>query len=263
VNDSTSNAGTTIAAEPARASAKPSEDPAARYHSESAAPERPSAASPAKDRLKDLAHALVDPLVRLLARFGVGPDALTVLGLLLSAIAGLAFFEGLFQWGSALALASGLCDLLDGQVARRRGVVRKFGAFLDSTLDRLAEAAILIGIAGFYLANLLELVLDPERALAEISRGLEPRTWAVVALTAVLAMVASFMVSYTRARAEGLGLECKVGWFERPERLVLLIIAGFFGVGPVMPFALIVLTVLSFWTAFQRIVHVWKITRVR
>ena len=223
----------------------------------------PNRRESAKDRMKHLAHAAVDPLVRLLARLGVGPDALTVLGLLLSGIAGLAFFEGLFQWGSGLALAAGLCDLLDGQVARRRGVVRPFGAFLDSTLDRLAESAILVGIAGFYLVSLKDRVLDPELALMELRRGLEPRTWAVVALTAVLALVGSFMVSYTRARAEGLGLECKVGWFERPERLVLLIVAGAFGVGPVMPFALIVLTLLSFWTALQRIVHVWRITRAR
>ena len=74
-------------------------------------------------------------------------------------------------------------------------------------------------------------------------------------------MVGSFMVSYTRARAEGLGLECKVGWFERPERLIVLIIAGFFGLGPVIPGALIVLVVFSFTTAIQRMVHVWKITR--
>jgi CDP-diacylglycerol--glycerol-3-phosphate 3-phosphatidyltransferase len=83
----------------------------------------------------------------------------------------------------------------------------------------------------------------------------------LIASMAVLAMVGSFMVSYTRARAEGLGLDCKVGWFERPERMVLLIVAGFFGLGPVIPGALIVLAVLSFATAIQRMVHVWKITR--
>jgi CDP-diacylglycerol--glycerol-3-phosphate 3-phosphatidyltransferase len=83
----------------------------------------------------------------------------------------------------------------------------------------------------------------------------------VVALTAVLAIIGSFLVSYTRARAEGLGLECKVGWFERPERTVLLIVAGLFGVGPVMPGALLLLVLLSFATAAQRVAHVWKITR--
>jgi len=77
----------------------------------------------------------------------------------------------------------------------------------------------------------------------------------------MLGMVGSLMVSYARARAEGLGLECKVGWFERPERTVLLIVAGLFGVGPVMPGALILLALFSFVTAMQRVTHVWKITR--
>ncbi len=102
---------------------------------------------------------------------------------------------------------------------------------------------------------------NPRRVLANLQNGLEPITWAVIALTAVLALVGSFMVSYSRARAEGLGLECKVGWFERPERMVLLIIAGFAGLGPVMPAALILLVVFSFATAIQRMVHVWKLTR--
>jgi len=68
-------------------------------------------------------------------------------------------------------------------------------------------------------------------------------------------------VSYTRARAEGLGVDCKVGWFERPERMILLILAGFVGLGPVMPAALLLLVVFSFATAFQRMAHVWKQTR--
>jgi len=76
-------------------------------------------------------------------------------------------------------------------------------------------------------------------------------------------LLGSFLVSYTRARAEGLGLECKVGWFERPERIVLLIVAGLFGLSPVMPGALLLLALLSFVTAIQRILHVRRITRVR
>jgi len=80
-------------------------------------------------------------------------------------------------------------------------------------------------------------------------------------MVAVLALVGSFMVSYTRARAEGLGLECRVGWFERPERLVLLIIAGLFKIFWIMSAALLLLAVLSFWTAIQRVRHVWRITR--
>ncbi|MBI3540391.1 MAG: CDP-alcohol phosphatidyltransferase family protein, partial [Candidatus Eisenbacteria bacterium] len=153
------------------------------------------------------------------------------------------------------------CDLLDGEVARRAGGVSRFGAFLDSTLDRLGEAIVLVGIAGYYVSTLVELALDPSLVAAQVSRGLEPRTWAVVALTAVLALVGSFMVSYTRARAGALGIECRVGWFERPERLIVIIVAGMFGVGPVMPAALLILVLVTFATAAQRVVHVWRNTR--
>jgi CDP-diacylglycerol--glycerol-3-phosphate 3-phosphatidyltransferase len=214
-----------------------------------------------KDRLRDGAHAVVRPIVRGLARAGVGPDAVSVFGLLFSLGAGLFFLEGAFRWGSVALMAAGLCDVLDGELARETRGMSTFGAFLDSTLDRIAEGAVLIGIAGFYLANLVELAHSPSRVLEELSRGLEPRTWAVVTLTAMVAILGSFLVSYTRARAEGLGLDCKVGWFERPERVVLLIAAGWFGVGPVMPGALLLLALLSLFTAAQRIRHVYKITR--
>ena len=215
----------------------------------------------AKERVKHGAHAALDPLVDLLVRLGVSPDHLTIAGLVLSILSGIAFFEGHARTGALVLAVAGLCDILDGQVARRLGSVSRFGAFLDSTLDRLSEAAVLLGILGFYLGNLLALVLQPERALMQISHGLEPVTWAVMAMTTALALVGSFMVSYTRARAEGLGLECRVGWFERPERIVLIIIMGFAGIGPVIPAGLLILVGLSFATAFQRMAHVWKLTR--
>jgi CDP-diacylglycerol--glycerol-3-phosphate 3-phosphatidyltransferase len=214
-----------------------------------------------KQRLAGMAHSALDPVAGGLVRIGVRADHLTWLGLVLSLGAGLAFFEGWFRRAAFFAVAAGLCDLLDGQVARRAGGVSRFGAFLDSTLDRLAEAILLVGIAGYYVSTLVELSLDPSLVVAQIARGLEPRTWAVVALTAVLALVGSFMVSYTRARAEALGVECRVGWFERPERLVLIIVAGMFGVGPVMPAALLLLVLVTFATAAQRVVHVWRHTR--
>jgi len=216
-----------------------------------------------KQLLRRASHDLLHPLARVLVRLGVRPDHVTVAGCLLSVGAGLAFFVGAFRWGAALVALGGLCDILDGQVAIEVRSDSKFGAFLDSTLDRLGEAAILTGIAAFYLVHLLELLHDPAMVLSEVERGLEPVVWARVALTAVLALVGSFLVSYTRARAEGLGLECKVGWFERPERLVLLAVAGAFGIGRVMSAALLLLTVLSFATAAQRVTYVWKLTRAR
>jgi len=214
-----------------------------------------------KQRIARVAHAALEPVAGLLARLGVGADHLSALGLVLSLGAGLAFFEGWFRWGATLALLAGLCDLLDGEVARKAAASSRFGAFIDSTLDRLSEGAVLTGLAGFYISGLVELALDPLLLAAQIARGLEPRTWAAVALTAVVALVGSFVVSYTHARAEGLGLECRVGWFERPERLALLIVAGAFGVGPAMPLALLLLAILSFVTAVQRAAHVWRITR--
>jgi CDP-diacylglycerol--glycerol-3-phosphate 3-phosphatidyltransferase len=224
-------------------------------------PEHVSSLSRIKDRARVLAHAVVRPLVVGLARVGITANHLTVLGALLSLVAALAFFEGGFRFGAALLIASGLCDVLDGELARATNRVSRFGAFLDSTLDRAAEAFVLLGIAGFYIVTLVELTGDPVRVLDQMSRGLEPRTWAVIAITALVALIGSFLVSYTRARAEGLGLVCKVGWFERPERMLLIIAAGLFGVGPVMPGALMLLALLSFITAGQRVVHVYRVTR--
>ncbi len=214
-----------------------------------------------KDALKKFAHGALDPLVRGLLAIGIKADHLTAAGFVLCVASGLQFATGRFRLAATLALFSGLCDILDGQVARLGGKVTRFGAFFDSTLDRVAEAAMLMGLSWYYTAQLVDMAVNPNRVLANLQHGLEPITFLLIASMAVLAMVGSFMVSYTRARAEGLGLDCKVGWFERPERMVLLIVAGFFGLGPVIPGALIVLAVFSIATAIQRMVHVWKITR--
>jgi phosphatidylinositol phosphate synthase len=214
-----------------------------------------------KERARRLAHLALDPVTSALHKLHVGPDVLTVCGLLISMTAAVTFLAGHFRHGAALMAAAGVCDVLDGELARRSDRRSRFGAFLDSTLDRLSDGLVLAGIAGFYVIHLYELVLDPPAAATEIARGLDPRAWAVVALTAVLALVGSFMVSYTRARAEGLGLDGKVGWFERPERTVLLIVAASFGIGRWMSLALVLLAGLSFVTAAQRVAHIWKQTR--
>src|SRR2546426_297346 len=119
-----------------------------------------------KDRLRVLAHVALDPIVGLALRIGLTANHLTVLGLGLSLAAALTFFEGHSRLGALLLVFAGLCDILDGQVARRTHGETRFGAFFDSTLDRLGEAAVLIGILGFCLRNLLALVFDPQRALA-------------------------------------------------------------------------------------------------
>ena len=214
-----------------------------------------------KERVKSFAHGALGPVVGTLATLGVRADHVTWLGLVLGAGAGVAFFEGNSQLAAALLAAGGLCDILDGELARRSGVSSRYGAFLDSTLDRLSESAALAGIAGFGLRNLETLAAEPGLAAGEIQVGLYPVAWMALVLLAFLSLVGSFMVSYTRARAEGLGLECRVGWFERPERIVLLIAAGALHVFWAMPVALLLLTILSFTTAAQRVAHVWRHTR--
>ena len=214
-----------------------------------------------KDAVRNIAHAVLDPVVSLLMRVGFTANGLTLIGLTLSGAAGFAFFDGHSRLAALLLGASGLCDILDGQVARRSGGETRFGAFFDSTLDRLSEALVLIGILGFCLRNLVALVLDPARAMQQTDAGLDPVTWAAVGVTAMLALTGSFLVSYTRARAEGLGLDCRVGWFERPERLVLLILAGAIQWFSAISWALLLLALFSFITAAQRVAHIWKLTR--
>ncbi|MFN8586937.1 MAG: CDP-alcohol phosphatidyltransferase family protein [Candidatus Eisenbacteria bacterium] len=216
-----------------------------------------------KDVLRDGAHAVLDPLVSGIAALGLRPNHLTVLGLVFSVGAGLAFAMGRFRTGAFITCLSGLCDILDGQLARKTNTITRFGAFFDSALDRFADAALLLGFAWFYMSNLVDMAVNPQRVLLNLQRGLEPITWAVIAMLAMLAVVGSFLVSYTRARAEGLGIDCKVGWFERPERIVLVILMGFAGLGPVIPAGLLVLVILSFWTALQRMTHVYRRTSQR
>lgn len=140
------------------------------------------------------------PLVAAADRAGLSADGVTLLGLALTIGAGVAAARGAWGWAAILLLWGGLCDMIDGELARRRGLVSAAGAFLDSNLDRLAEAALLFGLAAGF----------PDR------RG-------VFAATA--ALVASLLVSYARARGEGLGVECPPFGWERPHRLVLLVVA--------------------------------------
>lgn len=239
----------------------------------------PGARGALKARLKRGARAALAPLVALLVRLDVRPDHVTVAGFVISLLSGFAFFAGHPGPGAVVLLLAGLCDILDGELARRTGVVSRYGAFLDSTLDRFSEAFVLWGVAGFYVTNLMgswrklaALVeqaamgeVDPALAVV-IMRGLvEPVTWVGVTMVSVLALIGSFMVSYTRARAEGLGLDCNVGWFERPERMALLIVGGLVtglaGKFWAMPLALLLLAVFSLATAAQRMAHVHRTTR--
>ena len=168
---------------------------------------------------------------------------------------------GHFRIGALVATAGCLMDTLDGGLARAQNGVTRWGAFLDSSTDRIADAALFLGIAAFYARVPLVMMTSEDVTLVLQLGPPELReqflTQAMGCLfnagVAVTALAGAFLVSYTRARMEGLGIECKVGWFERPERLVVLLGAALFGAGSmVMPWALMALAVLSFFTAFQR-----------
>lgn len=178
---------------------------------------------------------IIDPIVGLLARLGVSPNALTVAGFAINVVAGVLIGLGhLTAGGLVMALIAMPLDAFDGSLARATSRQSRFGGFLDSVLDRLAEAAILTGLAAYF-------------------------AWQGDTLSVVVTFVAlagSFMVSYTRARAEGLGLECRVGLFSRLGRVILLA-AGLILSQPVIMIWL--LAVLSNATALQRILHVRRI----
>ena len=175
----------------------------------------------------------------MLARTGVTPAALTLAGLVLHIGSGVLIAPGHLRSGGILLLVAAVCDGLDGALARRTQRVSRFGAFLDSTVDRIDETVVLGGIAVFFLR-----------------RGdVASMVWNAVAL---LGLAGSLITSYTRARAEGLGLDCKVGVFERPERVALTVLGLLLGARVLGP-AIGLLAVLSWITVVQRIHHVRRV----
>jgi len=196
-------------------------------------------------RVKDGFVKMIGPLARLLIKRGVHPNAITTVGTLVVIVSGVAFGVGAIRWGGLLLLLSGIFDLLDGQVARQGGKITTFGAFFDSTLDRIGEGAVFSGLIFYFLSGPLPSIL---------------KTRAVVA--GLVALVASFLVSYTRARAEALGVENRVGIAARAERILLLgLPALVLGAGPGRPGVVLfwivaVLAFVSAITVIQRVVHV-------
>jgi CDP-diacylglycerol--glycerol-3-phosphate 3-phosphatidyltransferase len=200
--------------------------------------------------IKDGFVGLTAPLVRALIRGGVHPNAITTVGTIVLIGSGVAFGYGEIRLAGFLLLLSGVFDILDGQVARQGRMMTTFGAFYDSTVDRIGEAAVFTGLMIYFLLGPLPLELVP----TAFASGL-------------IALVASLLVSYTRARAEGLGVECKVGIAARAERILLLgLPAVVFGEGPGRPGMLLfyivaVLAFISVITVVQRIVHVARVAR--
>jgi CDP-diacylglycerol--glycerol-3-phosphate 3-phosphatidyltransferase len=191
-----------------------------------------------KGMLKEKGRFLVVPIGRALVKMGLTAEALTALGLLVAAGAGCLFATGHLKSGALLVLLAGLLDSADGTVARLRGTVSPAGAFMDSAVDRYCEAIIFCGLLVHYLT------------LA--NRGL--------ALLTFVALCGAFFVSYTRARLEGLGKECRVGLLEREDRVIVLALGGFFG-DPGVQVALWVLAVFSHFTAIQRMRYAVRVLK--
>jgi CDP-diacylglycerol---glycerol-3-phosphate 3-phosphatidyltransferase len=188
------------------------------------------------EHLRSPAGRLIAPLVGLLVRAGISADVITIAGCVGSCLVGVVIGAGYLTWAGIAFLLVSAMDMFDGAVARATQTVRPFGAFLDSLLDRFAEAAVLAGLVYFYASQ---------------ARPTE-------ACLTTLALIGSFGVRYARARAEGLGLECNVGWFQRPERVVLL------GAGLILHEWLLVpaivgLAALTFVTVWQRLRHVARL----
>ena len=187
------------------------------------------------DEVKTRARQAMVPVGAFLARIGLTPNALTIVGCLLNLGVAAVIASGDLLLGGILMLLVAAFDTLDGAVARAAGLESTFGAFLDSTLDRYSEVLVFGGIV----------------ALGALRADIQ------VVILAYTAAVGSLLVSYARARAEGLGLRGDVGWLQRPERIVLLGIGLIAGL--LVP-ALWILAVLTNITAIQRILHVRRLT---
>jgi CDP-diacylglycerol--glycerol-3-phosphate 3-phosphatidyltransferase len=162
-----------------------------------------------KDKLQKIIYSIINPLVKGMIKMGFTPNTVTVIGFLLNVVVAIIFIKGAEQgnrgdlsyvgWAGALILFAGLFDMLDGQVARLGNMSSKYGALFDSVLDRYSELVMFLGICYYLVAH----------------------HYFLSSLFAFIALIGSMMVSYTRARSEGLGIENKGGLMQRPERVVL------------------------------------------
>jgi CDP-diacylglycerol--glycerol-3-phosphate 3-phosphatidyltransferase len=191
------------------------------------------------DIRRNLAYRITDPIVGILSKSGITPNALTFINLALNIAAAFIIATGHFLLGGILVLVAGLFDLLDGALARFIKQTTRFGAILDSVADRISEAAIFCGLLVWYIpqqGTSLEIVLI------------------------FVVLIGSFLVSYIRARAEGLGWQCQVGLFTRAERVIVLAIGLLINQ---IFIVLCVLVVFVFFTVVQRLVYLWKQAKIK
>ena len=198
-----------------------------------------------RDYLQQLIYKIINPLIHGMIKIGITPNFITTTGFILNVVAaGMFVYAG---WAGGVILFAGLFDMMDGRVARLGNMSSKFGALYDSVLDRYSELMTFFGIC-YYLSM---------------------KDYFFYALIAFVALIGSLMVSYVRARAEGLGIECKVGFMQRPERVVLTSLGALFcGVFKditafdpmlilIVPLAFV--AVFANITAFARVRHCYKV----
>ncbi len=173
----------------------------------------------------------VKPIVNILVKIKIHPNLVTLLSLLLGIVAFLFYWQGIFWAGAIFLFLCGIFDTFDGEIARQTNRVTKIGGFLDSTADRINEFLIYLGLFLYYYSH---------------------ETYALFWI--FTAMFGSMMVSYTRARGEGLGISPQVGFFERFTRILLLIIGSFLG-KHIMIYVLVLLTLGTIQTMIQRIIY--------
>ncbi len=191
----------------------------------------------------------LQPIIDVLVRARVHPNLLTTIGFLVTVSSAFAFHSDHVSTAGALILLGGVFDVFDGRVARATGLASKFGSFYDSTLDRISEIAVYIGILSLYN--------DYRLVTGDVS----------MIYATMLAMGGSLMISYTRARAESLGIDCKVGLMQRGERVFIIgfasLIFGMGSAGLALRIVMYTLAVLTNLTAIHRIVWVYQHTRPR
>jgi CDP-diacylglycerol--glycerol-3-phosphate 3-phosphatidyltransferase len=186
-------------------------------------------------KARDVSRPTLEAVSRTLARLNVSPDGVTYLGLVLTVGVAILAALGQMRWAGVAYIVAALCDALDGTLARVSGKGSRFGAFLDSTIDRFEESIVFLGLAIYY---------------ARVGGDAE--------IPAILvAAVGSLMVSYTRARAEAAGIACQVGVMTRPPRVVVMIVGLILNQ---VLIALIVVAATSLLTSFHRMYHVWRMT---
>ena len=185
------------------------------------------------EKVKEDVASILQPSTNFLVRIRVTPDVLTMIGFVLNLVAASLFGLDEYRWAGLMVLVAGIFDLLDGQVARAGQTESKFGALLDSTVDRYSEIVVWFGLAVSFIRS--------------------GSLWTSSAL--FFALAGSLMVSYVRARAEGLGEECKVGFMQRPERVIALGVGGLVGVIG-LTFAAWVIAIFSNITVLDRVIHV-------